>query len=98
MTTFLIIVLVLVCSVIGWVIWNLNRKLTVQEDIISGQVDYLRNVSYLIQESKLYIDRLDEKGVFRSDDEIGTFFKFMKEVQENINQFRLPENYGKPKT
>ena len=40
-------------------------------------------------------EQLDEKGAFRSDDEVGVFFNFMKEIQETINDYRLPEDYGK---
>jgi len=78
-----------------YVIWNLNKKVIRQEDIIESQVEYLRKVSYLIVESKLYVEQLDERGILRSDDEIGTFFNFMKEIQDTINTFRLPEDYGK---
>lgn len=88
-----ILVLLLVAAI--YVIWNLNKKVIKQEDIIESQVDYLRKVSYFIAESKLYVEQLDEKGIFRSDDEIGTFFNFMKEIQDTINTFRLPEDYGK---
>ena len=87
----LLILLILVC---GYIIWNLNNKLTKAEDIIDEQIDYLRKVSLTIQESNLYINKLDEKGHFRSDDEVGTFFDFMKEIQDLINSFRLPKGYG----
>ena len=88
----LLILVILVC---GYVIWNLNNKLTKAEDIIDEQIDYLRKVSLTIQESNLYVNQLDEKGHFRADDEIGTFFDFMKEIQDLINSFRLPKGYGK---
>lgn len=78
-----------------YVTYNLNRKVIKQEDIIEYQVGYLRNVSYLISESNIYVEQLDEKGAFRSDDEVGVFFNFMKEIQETINDYRLPEDYGK---
>lgn len=87
-------VLILVILVCGYVIWNLNNKLTKAEDIIDEQIDYLRKVSLTIQESNLYINKLDEKGHFRADDEVGTFFDFMKEIQDLINSFRLPKGYG----
>ena len=79
----------------GYVVFNLNRKVIKQEEILEYQVGYLRRVSYLIQESKIYVEQLDEKGTFRSDDEVGIFFNFMKEIQETINDYRLPEDYGK---
>lgn len=101
----LALILTVLLVVALYVIWNLNRKIVKQETIIQGQVevvesqvDYLRKVSYLIQESKLYIDKLDERGIFRADDEVGVFFSFMKEIQDNINQFRLPDDYGQTKS
>lgn len=87
--------LVIVILVFGYIIWNLNKKVIKAEDIIEEQIDYLRKVSLTIQESNLYINKLDEKGHFRADDEVGTFFDFMKEIQDLINSYRLPQGYGK---
>lgn len=87
-------ILVLVILVCGYIIWNLSNKLQKAEDIIDEQIEYLRKVSLTIQESNLYVNQLDEKGHFRADDEIGTFFNFMKEIQDLINSFRLPQGYG----
>ena len=97
LTTIIVIQLLIILPSI-YIIVNLNNKVKKFEGIVDSQVDYLRKVSYLIQESKLYIDKLDEKGIFQSDDEVGTFFNFMKEIQETINAFRLPEDYGKKET
>lgn len=88
-------ILIVVILGLGYVVFNLNRKVIKQEGVIEYQVGYLRNVAYLISESKVYIEQLDEKGAFRSDDEVGVFFNFMKEIQETINAYRLPEDYGK---
>jgi hypothetical protein len=91
----LVIILSLLILGLGYVVFNLNRKVIKQESIIEFQVGYLRKVAYLINESKIYIEQLDEKGTFRSDDEVGVFFDFMKEIQETINDYRLPDDYGK---
>ena len=93
----IILILSILLAVGIFIIWNLNNKVVRQEEVIEYQVDYLRRVSYLIQESNLYVEKLDEKGIFRADDEVGVFFNFMKEIQENINTFRLPDDYGKTK-
>ena len=90
----LVVILSLAILSLGYVVFNLNRKVIKQESIIKYQVGYLRNVAYLIAESKIYVEQLDEKGAFRSDDEVGVFFNFMKEIQETINEYRLPEDYG----
>ncbi len=88
-------ILGVIIVVLVYVVYNLNRKVIKQEDVLEYQVDYLRKVSYLISESKIYVEQLDESGAFRSDDEVGVFFNFMKEIQDTINDFRLPEDYGK---
>jgi hypothetical protein len=90
-----VILLAVLLAVAVYIIWNLNKKVQKAEDIIDSQVEYLRRVSLAIQESNVYINQLDEKGHFRADDEIGTFFDFMKEIQDIINSFRLPQDYGK---
>jgi hypothetical protein len=90
-----VILLAVLLAVAVYIIWNLNKKVQKAEDIIDSQVDYLRKVSLAIQESNVYINQLDEKGHFRADDEIGTFFDFLKEIQDIINSFRLPQDYGK---
>lgn len=87
-------ILVLILAVTLYVCWNLYSKVIKQEDIIVSQIEYLRKISLTIQESKLYVEQLDEKGIFRADDEVGTFFNFMKEIQELINTYRLPDGYG----
>jgi hypothetical protein len=91
----LLVILILVVLVLSYTTWNLHRKVVRQEEIIEYQIGYLRNVAYLINESKIYVEQLDEKGIFRSDDEVGVFFNFMKEIQESINAYRLPKDYGK---
>ena len=88
-------ILGVIIVVLVYIVYNLNRKVIKQEDVLEYQVDYLRKVSYLISESKIYVEQLDESGAFRSDDEVGVFFNFMKEIQDTINDFRLPEDYGK---
>jgi hypothetical protein len=88
-------VLSVLVLVLGYIVFNLYRKVTKQEDILEYQVGYLRKVSYLIQESKVYVQQLDESGAFQSEDELGVFFNFMKEIQDTINTYRLPQDYGK---
>lgn len=92
-----ILVLSILLAVAIFIIWNLNNKVIKQEDVIEYQVGYLRRISDIIVESNLYLNKIDDKGHFRADDELGTFFNFMKEIQSDINTFRLPDDYGKTK-
>ena len=65
------------------------------EDVVQDQTQYLQNISNIIGESNKHLRNLDERGVFQSDDEVGEFFKQMKAVQDELDRYMLPENYGK---
>jgi len=96
-TTFYIILGILVALLIisAYIIRNLLVKVEKYEDITQDQVRYLQNISNTIGESRQHLQNLDDKGVFQSDDEVGEFFNQMKAVQEQLNDYMLPQNYGK---
>jgi cell division protein FtsL len=83
MTTTTIIILVnvgiIVLGVNFYVIWNLLKKNERLEDTNVQQDDYIQNISTLMSESNRKIKEIDSKQIFESDDEIGWFFKGIKE-------------------
>lgn len=96
-TTLYIIVTTLVAfsGIISYIIYNLLKKVEKYEDLAVEQTQYLVNVSNLIVESQKHLDNLDEKGVFKSDDEVGYFFENIKLIQKTLDQYQLPDNYAK---
>ncbi len=76
-------------------IYNLLIKVEKYEDVVQDQVQYLNNISATIAEAKMHLQKLDESGTFQSDDEVGYFFKQLQNVQEELNRYMLPTNYGK---
>ncbi len=88
----ILVALLIICT---YIINNLLVKVEKYEDITQDQVRYLQNISDTIGESKRHLQNLDDKGVFQSDDEVGEFFNQMKAVQEQLNDYMLPQNYGK---
>jgi len=96
-TTFYIIsgILVGIILILSYIIRNLLLKVENYEDVTIDQTQYLQNISNLIGDSKKHLNKLDERGVFQSDDEVGYFFKQMKLVQKELDRYMLPENYGK---
>ena len=96
-TTLYIIIGVLVAysGTLSYIIYNLLKKVEKYEDITADQTQYLQNVSNLIGDSQKHLSTLDERGVFKSDDEVGYFFNQMKKVQDELNRYMLPQNYGK---
>ena len=95
-TLYIIIgILVAISGTLVYIIRNLMVKLEKYEDVTVDQTQYLQNISNIIGESNKHLQNLDEKGVFQSDDEVGEFFNQMKAVQDELNRYMLPNNYGK---
>jgi len=93
MTTTTIVILInvglLVFGTISYIIWNLLKKNERQEDIITTQNEYIQTISTIMSESNKKIKEIDSKQIFQSDDEIGWFFKGIKEIQDLINEYNI---------
>lgn len=72
-----------------YIIRNLLRKNEKLEDIAIKQNEYIDSLSTIIKESDRKLSEIDSKGTFQSDDEIGWFFKQIKEIQEIINEYKI---------
>lgn len=90
-------VLVALSGILLYIIRNLLVKNEKYENVVQDQVQYLQNISNAINEGQMHLKNLDERGVFQSDDEVGYFFEQLKYVQDELNRYMLPENYGKEK-
>tara|TARA_Y100000361_G_scaffold31679_1_gene26515 strand:- start:464 stop:736 length:273 start_codon:yes stop_codon:yes gene_type:complete len=75
--------------VLGFTTWNLLRKTEKQEDIIIRYDDYIKEFNKQIELADNRIKKIDEKGTFKSDDEIGWFFKQIKVIQDGISRFKI---------
>jgi hypothetical protein len=85
-----ILILSLVLTVIlGFTTWNLLKKQEKSEDILMTYLEYLDKVSKAIEISDIKLKELDNKGTFDSDDEVGFFFKSIKQIQEILNDFKV---------
>jgi len=94
---FTIIILSIFTVILGVAIRNLLLKNERYEDITVAQQGYLLRISELIKDSKMHLQKLDDKGVFQSDDEVGYFFEQMKKVQEELDRYTLQEDYAQKK-
>ena len=90
-TTAIIIIsfLSLAILILGFTTWNLLKKNEKAEDILLGYLDYLDKISRVIEVADNKVKKIDIKGSFESDDEIGFFFKQIKQIQEILNDFQL---------
>jgi hypothetical protein len=86
---FLVIFLIGLCGVLGFTTYNLLKKNEAQEDILASYMSYLNKFSDIIDFSDKKIKEIDEKGSFKSDDEIGFFFEQIKAIQDILNSFNI---------
>ena len=73
-----------VILVAGYLLISKNTKL---EKALVDQQQYIDAISIVINDSNNVIQELDNRGAFESDDEVGTFFRSLKEIQTVLNQF-----------
>ncbi len=84
-----IIILSVIVVALGFTTINLLRKNEKQEDILLGYLKYLDNISRVIEVTDEKLKKIDAKGSFEGDDEIGFFFKNVKEIQSILNDFNI---------
>ena len=88
-STITITILSVMVVILGYTTINLMRKNERQEDIVVGYLEYLDKISRVIEASNEKLVKLDSRGSFESDDEVGFFFKGVKQIQEILNEFQL---------
>ena len=77
--------------ILGFTTFNLMRKNEKQEDILAEYLNYLDGLSKTIDASDKKLKEIDQAGTFKSDDEVGYFFKSIQDIQDILNDFRLKE-------
>ncbi len=89
--TVIVCVLSVLVVILGFTTFNLMRKNEKQEDILAGYLNYLDQLSKTIEISDKKLKEVDRAGTFKSDDEVGYFFKSIQDIQNILNDFRLKE-------
>jgi hypothetical protein len=83
----LTLLLIHLAEIIGIGIFFLIRRNIVLEKAVTEQQQYIDAISIIIDDSQRKLEELDLLGAFRSDDEVGTFFRNLKEIQDTLNEF-----------
>ena len=73
---------------LGFATVNLLRKLEKYEDIIINYDNYIIDLTKQVDYSTKRLKKIDEKGMFEGDDEIGWFFKNIKDIQTKLERFK----------
>lgn len=85
----IIALLIIAVGVLSYTTYNLLKKNEKQEDILASYLLYMDQLSKIIEHSDERLKKIDSKGTFQSDDEIGWFFEQIKVIQERLNNFKL---------
>ena len=72
-------IFVVICLVQGYALWNLMIKQEQLEDWTEGYIQKIGQVN-------LNIDRIDYKGYFEADDEVGQIFEQIKEEVNSLEE------------
>ena len=88
-STIVISILSVMVVILGFTTFNLLRKNERSEDILLSFQKYLDQLSRIIEFSDAKLKKIDERGIFKSDDEIGFMFEQIKELQKVLSNFRM---------
>ncbi len=86
------IILGVLVVILGYTTFNLLRKNEKAEDIILSQNTFIDKIDEHISFSNDRLKQIDQKGAFKSDDEIGWFFNEIKTIQNDLSQFKKNNN------
>ena len=86
MTIFWLVIIHLI-EIIGIGIFLLIRRNNALEKAVTEQQQYIDAISIVIADGDRRLRELDTMGAFEADDEVGTFFQNLREIQTTISQF-----------
>jgi hypothetical protein len=70
----------------------LFRRNSALEKVATQQQEYINAISILIQNSDETLREMEIAGAMEADDEVGVFFRNLKEIQNQLNQFNTYRN------
>jgi hypothetical protein len=79
-------------ELIGLGIFLLVRRNNALEKVATQQQEYINAISIIIQNSDETLREMEIAGAMEADDEVGVFFRNLKEIQNQINQFNISKN------
>ena len=77
------------CITLGFTTFNLLRKVEKIEDVVIRYDRFISEFSKQLDNTDKRLKEIDEKGTFKSDDELGWFFKQIKRLQSDVSRFKI---------
>lgn len=76
-----------VFTIFGYIIWNLNQKVAKLEQIATQQRIIIDSISAIVDESNKQLNQIELTEAFKSDDQIGFFFRNLQNIQDSLNHY-----------
>jgi len=70
----------------------LIRRNNALEKAFAEQQQYIDAIGIIAADGEARLKELDLQGAFQADDEVGTFFSNLKEIQTLVSQFNIRKN------
>jgi uncharacterized coiled-coil protein SlyX len=65
----------------------LNNKVVKLEEIANKQAVIIESISAIVNESQKMLDQVELTEAFKSDDQIGFFFRNLQNIQDSLNHY-----------
>ena len=85
----ILIIHVVELAVIGSIL--LIRRNNALEKAVNEQRQYIDAIGIIVANSDAKLRELDIQGAFEADDEVGTFFQNLREIQTIISEFNASQ-------
>lgn len=76
-----------IATIVGFIIYNLNQKVVKLEAIATKQQIIIDSVAAIVEESNKQLSQADLTEAFKSDDQIGFFFRNLQNIQDSLTHY-----------
>jgi len=76
-----------IATIVGFIIYNLNQKVVKLEQIATKQQIIIDSVAAIVEESNKQLAQADLTEAFKSDDQIGFFFRNLQNIQDSLTHY-----------
>jgi hypothetical protein len=83
---YILLSLLLLSLYINYIFYKKNDKCL---KLLSYQDNFLIFMFGKIKETSKKLNEIDQKGTFKTDDEVGFFFDYLKEMQEELKKYDI---------
>ena len=76
-----------IATIVGFIIYNLNQKVVKLEQIATKQQIIIDSVAAIVEESNKMLNQVELTEAFKSDDQIGFFFRNLQNIQDSLTHY-----------